>query len=130
IDRAFTPATAAKLNAEELVAVAGVLGIAPRAAALAERYRLDWVAVTHGAGGTKVYRGGEEATAAVPRFDSDPSADSVGAGDACGAGLLFGMLQGWPLERTVALANTLGAYVASQPGATPALPESLVRACR
>jgi sugar/nucleoside kinase (ribokinase family) len=34
----------------------------------------------------------------------------------------MGVLRGWPLERTLALANKMGAYVASVPGATPRLP--------
>ena len=58
--------------------------------------------------------------------DAHPHADTVGAGDACCASLITGMLLDWPPERTLALANRVGAYVASQPGATPRLPESLL----
>jgi hypothetical protein len=36
------------------------------------------------------------------------------------------LLLRWPAERVVALGNHMGAYVASQPGATPALPEAIV----
>jgi fructokinase len=54
------------------------------------------------------------------------NADGVGAGDACGAGLLVGDLLGWPIEQRVALANSLGAFVASRPGAIPELPQALV----
>jgi sugar/nucleoside kinase (ribokinase family) len=42
------------------------------------------------------------------------------------AGLLVGMVLRWPIDRTLTLANHAGAFVASQPGATPALPKSIL----
>ena len=51
---------------------------------------------------------------------------SVGAGDACTAALLVGLVMRLPVEQLVAVANRAGAYVASVPGATPALPEGLL----
>ena len=52
--------------------------------------------------------------------------DSVGAGDACTAGIVAGTLLELPLKDTVQLANRLGAYVASNSGATPTLPPELL----
>jgi sugar/nucleoside kinase (ribokinase family) len=43
--------------------------------------------------------------------------DGTGAGDAFDAGLLYGLLAGWPLERTARLANAVGALASSAPGA-------------
>jgi sugar/nucleoside kinase (ribokinase family) len=43
--------------------------------------------------------------------------DGTGAGDAFAAGLLFGHLAGWPLERAAALANAAGALAATAVGA-------------
>jgi sugar/nucleoside kinase (ribokinase family) len=43
--------------------------------------------------------------------------DGTGAGDAFAAGLLFGHLAGWPLERSAALANAAGALAATAVGA-------------
>jgi sugar/nucleoside kinase (ribokinase family) len=51
-----------------------------------------------------------------------PNADPVGAGDACSAGVLVGRVLGLSPSRIASLANCLGAFVASQPGATPKLP--------
>jgi fructokinase len=46
-------------------------------------------------------------------------ADTVGAGDAFAAAFLHGLHLGWPIERIATFANSLGAHVASRPGATP-----------
>ncbi len=60
------------------------------------------------------------------RFTPDPDADSVGAGDACSAAVLHGVVRSWPLQQTADLANRLGAFVASRKGATPELPAELL----
>ena len=51
--------------------------------------------------------------------------DTVGAGDAFTAGIIFGQLSEWPLAKTLDLANHFGSLVASQYGAMPALREEL-----
>jgi sugar/nucleoside kinase (ribokinase family) len=43
--------------------------------------------------------------------------DGTGAGDAFAAGLLYGHLAGWPLDRAAALANAAGALAATAVGA-------------
>ena len=43
--------------------------------------------------------------------------DGTGSGDAFAAGLLYGALAGWPLERSAALANAAGALAATAVGA-------------
>ena len=60
-------------------------------------------------------------------YPAAPNADAVGAGDACSAGILVGWSLGLSPARTVELANHLGAFVASQPGATPLLPRRSFR---
>lgn len=45
--------------------------------------------------------------------------DTVGAGDAFSAAFLHGHQIGWPIEKTAAFANALGAIVASRAGASP-----------
>jgi len=47
--------------------------------------------------------------------------DGTGAGDAFVAGLLYGRLGGWPLERAARLGNAAGALAASAVGATDGL---------
>jgi len=45
----------------------------------------------------------------------------VGSGDAFLAAFLDGLFAGWDPEWTLAYANAVGAYVATQRGATPTL---------
>lgn len=130
LDCSFTLADAAKLNVQELDAVTKLLGLPAEVAALEKRYHLNCIAVTQGARGTALHSGGECFTADVPAITPAPGADAVGAGDACTAGLLFGGVMGWEPAATVRLANALGAFVASQPGATPTLPPQLLALSR
>ena len=136
-------ATAIKLNADELPIVLRLLGLAgdvTDSALRAEssggagrllqgfaRTGLRYVVVTRGEQGTELVSHDASVIGPVARFERHPHADNVGAGDACSAGLLWGWLNGWAAERTVTLANRLGAFVASQPGATPVMPDDLRR---
>lgn len=43
--------------------------------------------------------------------------DATGAGDAFRAGLMYGLLQGWPLERSVCMGAAAGAFGVQQEGA-------------
>ena len=51
--------------------------------------------------------------------------DSVGAGDSFTATLIAGLLRGLPLDCINRHGNRVAAYVCSQRGATPALPDFL-----
>lgn len=134
-------ATAIKLNADELPIVLKLLGLesctggdalsrkpTSNARSLLQAFArsgLRSVIVTRGAQGTELLTLDSSVQGPVAQFEQHPQADNVGAGDACSAGLLWGWLNAWSVERTVALANRLGAFVASQPGATPAIPVEL-----
>jgi 5-dehydro-2-deoxygluconokinase len=48
--------------------------------------------------------------------------NGLGAGDAFGGALAFGLLRGWGLERTLRLANAAGAYVATRLACADAMP--------
>ena len=129
-------ATAIKLNADELPVVLNLLGLAAddgrshdgarRLLQTFEPCGLRSVVVTHGEHGTELLTGDASVRGEVARFERHPRADNVGAGDACSAGLLWGWLNHWSPENTVTLANRLGAFVASQPGATPLLPRDIL----
>jgi sugar/nucleoside kinase (ribokinase family) len=93
---------------------------------LREQFGLDAVVLTRGASGTVAVTVAGIVDGKPAHFPPSPDADSVGAGDACAAGILIGMLLGWPDERTLTLANAAGAFVAAQPGATPQLPRSIL----
>ena len=47
--------------------------------------------------------------------------DTVGAGDAFTAAVIFGRIRGWPLQKTIDLANRFGSLVAGRAGAMPPL---------
>jgi sugar/nucleoside kinase (ribokinase family) len=49
--------------------------------------------------------------------------DGTGSGDAFVAGLLYGLLEGWPLERAARLANAVGALSTRRTGAFEGVPE-------
>jgi sugar/nucleoside kinase (ribokinase family) len=78
------------------------------------------VSIKFGDGGGMVQRGDEGATR-VPGIYVDV-ADTTGAGDAFDAGFLLGWLEGWPLERALALANVCGGLSCRAAGGTDAQP--------
>ncbi|MEX2670853.1 MAG: carbohydrate kinase [Phycisphaeraceae bacterium] len=130
LNRSLESATAVKLNTAELRKLDELfqLGGSFDAAAqtLMERHpNLGWVALTRGTEGTVVFTPGERHESAPVVAKVTDKADAVGAGDATTAALLHGALRRWPWERTLELANELGAYVASQPGACPPLNDHL-----
>jgi fructokinase len=116
-------ATVAKVNHEELPRIMRVLGLEHRdeqdsVRCLLSRYALKLVCVTRGDRGSLL--------ASTDEFDEHPGfkvkvADTVGAGDAFTAAMVHGYLRGTSLTEINETANRIGAWVASQSGATPAL---------
>jgi fructokinase len=130
-------ASMVKINDEELPIVSRLLGessagecLDHQAERLLEVFQLQALALTRGADGTVLYTGHGRSEGAPVSFPPAPRADNVGAGDACCAGLICGLVWGWPDDEVVQLANQLGAYVASQPGATPRFPTHLLESVR
>ena len=134
LDASFRLASTAKLNEDELREVTEVLALDLGAhpstdeavEALVATYEIEWLALTRGAEGTVLYRGGTKHIGKPVAFEPEPDADSVGAGDACCAGLLCGTLLGMEPQATLDLANRLGAHVAARPGATPPIPPDCI----
>lgn len=85
-------------------------------AAWSHAYDINIICITLGAQGCAIWRDG-----ALREFPGFPVqvADTIGSGDAFSAAFLHGLNENWPLDRTAAFANALGAIVASRPGATP-----------
>jgi sugar/nucleoside kinase (ribokinase family) len=98
-------------------AISGQPEPAPVAAWFRER-GVGTVALKLGADGCFVSSDEFEGFVAAPAVQA---IDSTGAGDAFAAGLLYGYLAGWPLERTAALANAAGALAATAVGAVEGL---------
>jgi sugar/nucleoside kinase (ribokinase family) len=66
-------------------------------------------AIHHPMGAVAVTRQGETAKAPSVRVPQNEIVGTVGAGDAFYAGMLFGLHEGWPLQRCLALANATAA---------------------
>jgi len=126
IKQSLLLANSLKLNDHELPILADQFGIAgndcKRLKGLAEKFNLKLVALTRGAHGSLLLADGQ--------WSDHPGVpvtvqDAVGAGDAFTAALVVGWLRGRDLDEINDHANRVAAYVCSQRGATPDLPESL-----
>ena len=127
IQHSLEIANALKVNAGELAVLTGLFDLGDdadaAAAKLISKFKLHWIAQTAGADGTTVYTP-DAKHVGTPVAAAD-GGDAVGAGDASAAALLHGALRRWDWPRTLTLANTLGAHVASQPGACPELTDAI-----
>jgi fructokinase len=126
--------TVVKLNESELTVVCDLLNLArdkpdadAKAAALRSRFGLRLVALTRGERGTVLYTAEGRIEGEPVSYPPAANADAVGAGDACTAGLLVGLVMRKPLPAVLQLANHCGAFVASQPGAVPQLPDNILQ---
>ena len=126
-------ANVAKLNADELPIVMYQVGLGQHdeEKASAERLRrafgLKLVCVTRGSEGSLLLR--ENEIGEHPGF-AVHVVDSVGAGDAFTAALAHHLLRGSSLRVANEAANRMGAWVASQAGATPEPDPKVIRAVR
>jgi fructokinase len=116
-----------KLNNEELSVLAYMLRWSGAdhelLQQLGERFSLRLVALTRGAAGAQLLsESGEHSD-----LPGQPTlvVDTVGAGDSFTAALVIGLLSGLPLATINAWGNRIAAFVSSQPGATPQLPDYL-----
>jgi len=91
---------------------------------LRSRFDLNLVAYTRGSAGSLLM---DDSGIDDCVGNAVESGDSIGAGDSFTATLCAGLLQGLPLARINENANKVAAYVCSQRGATPQLPDDLVR---
>jgi fructokinase len=114
-------ATVVKLNHEELPKIMRSFELENRSEEESARQLLSLpevklVCVTRGNGGSLLISADE--CSEHPGFKVKV-ADTVGAGDAFTAALVYGYLRGTPLAQINETANRVGAWVASQSGATP-----------
>ena len=114
-------ATIVKLNHEELPRIMNVLGMKHHSEKVSARSLLSLcdlklVCITRGNNGSLLTS--PDGFSEHPGFQVKV-ADTVGAGDAFTAALVHGYLRGIPLAHLNETANRVGAWVASQSGATP-----------
>jgi len=69
--------------------------------------RVQGLVITLGAEGCEIWIGGHKTI--VPPVKADAVVDPTGCGDAWRGALLYGLEQGWPLERCAQLGNRVGA---------------------
>ena len=125
-------ATVLKVNAEELAVLATMLTLrggsaGDRVLSLFERFPIETVIVTQGVKGTAIYTLNGKFEGPPVSYEGQPGADSVGAGDAATAAAAVAILAGRSLDQVVNIANHAGAFVASRHGATPQLPDEILR---
>lgn len=124
IEASLVLANVLKLNDSELPVLAELLGLTGdtlgQLAELTRRFDLRAVVYTRGANGSILLSNG--VVSDHPGVSS-VVCDTVGAGDAFTATVVFGLLHNWPLEKINQSANTVAAFVCSQSGATPSMPD-------
>ncbi|MGB8507229.1 MAG: carbohydrate kinase [Pyrinomonadaceae bacterium] len=119
--RSLRLATVVKLNAVELSQAAALLNFKERGERaigrrLLREFGIEMIAVTHGGKGSVLLT--EDRAVEHPGI-SVRVADTIGAGDAFTATLAHYRLRRAPLEVISVAANRMGAWVATQHGATP-----------
>lgn len=140
IEYSCARAAVIKANRSELFTILDLLGVSCPAGespdqirrgmeALLLRFPARAVVVTRGAEGTIVLGRDGEFDISIPG-KRDGISHPVGAGDACAAGILFGLALGWDMHSTMDLANRMGSDVASHPSATPPLSAETVQFAR
>lgn len=118
-----------KINDEELAIVGDMFGLggisdADKCWALLGRYGLKMLILTCGTKGSYVYSPGKVSYQPTPLVEV---ADTVGAGDSFSAAFVSAIVQGWTIEEAHQRAVNISAYVCTQHGAMPRLPEELIQ---
>lgn len=118
-----------KINDEEVLTVAHLFGLETNdmkeaCLALKDRYALQTVILTCGSFGSYVFHDKGISFLYTPHVEIG---DTVGAGDSFTAGFCASLLRGETIPEAHARAVAVSAYVCTQHGAMPRLPEDLIR---
>lgn len=116
-----------KINDEELVEVRRIFGypgtdLREICRKILSDYNLKMLILTCGINGSYVFTPEGHSFLHTPKVEV---ADTVGAGDSFTAAFIAGILQGKGVHEAHEMAVKVSAYVCTQPGAMPKLPESL-----
>ncbi len=123
----FSKCNILKINDEELVTVSRMFGypgidLQDKCWILLAKYNLKMLILTCGVNGSYVFTPGEVSFVETPRVEV---ADTVGAGDSFTAAFVSSILSGLSIGEAHKLAVETSAYVCTQNGAMPVLPQSL-----
>jgi fructokinase len=126
--RSLELSTILKLNNDELPVVGGLLGLQgdeeELMVQLMQKFNLTLIALTKGDKGSILLTNKEKSFMEVPKVKI---ADTVGAGDSFTAILVAGLLRKEELKKIHKIATHVAAFVCTRKGATPKLPEALLR---
>lgn len=116
-----------KINDDELAEISrmfgyAALGLEDKCWLILGKYNLRMLILTCGADGSYVFSEGRTSFVETPRVDV---ADTVGAGDSFTGTFVSAILDGVPLPEAHRRAVDVSAYVCTQHGAMPRLPERL-----
>lgn len=117
-----------KLNDEEMALVAGIFNIIGNETdilnEILKRFQLDLIILTKGINGSLLIEEGQQSYMSVEPIEI---VDTVGAGDAFAAAVAMGLLRKSSLRTIHEHANRLAAFVCTQTGATPNIPDELIQ---
>lgn len=117
-----------KINDEELITIGRLFGypgldIENKCYLILGKYNLKMLVLTCGTNGSYVFAPGVKSYQPTPKVEVD---DTVGAGDSFTGSFASAILAGMPIKEAHKLAVEVSAFVCTQPGAMPKLPESLL----
>ena len=123
----FEKCNVLKINDEELVTVSRMFGypgidLQDKCWILLAKYNLKMLILTCGVNGSYVFTPGHVSFVETPKVEV---ADTVGAGDSFTAAFVSSVLQGLSVTEAHKLAVETSAYVCTQNGAMPVLPQEL-----
>lgn len=123
----FSKCNILKINDEELVTVSRMFGypgidLQDKCWILLAKYNLKMLILTCGVNGSYVFTPGNVSFVETPKVEV---ADTVGAGDSFTATFVAAILKGLCVQEAHKLSVKVSAYVCTQNGAMPELPESL-----
>lgn len=132
IDDSLQLSNALKINDEEVVVVSKLFGMEDKneqdiCNILLEKYKLDLVILTKGTDGSFVFTPKETSFQPTPKVHV---ADTVGAGDSFTAAFVASYMHGERIADAHQLAMEVSAYVCTQHGAMPKLPDAYLRMFR
>ena len=118
-----------KINDEELVTIGRMFGypgldMENKCWLILGKYNLDMLVLTCGTNGSYVFTHGQMSYLETPTVQV---ADTVGAGDSFTGAFCAAILRGKPVVEAHQLAVKVSAYVCTQNGAMPTLPQSLLQ---
>ena len=129
IERSMEKCNVLKINDEELVLISRLFGypgidLKDKCWILLGKYNLKILILTCGVNGSYVFKPGHVRLVETPKIEV---ADTVGAGDSFTAAFTAALLKGLPVDEAHRRAVEVSAYVCTQHGAMPVLPQSLIQ---